>query len=89
MTDSPYVRLRPGAATWRDMGDDIVLLDGSTSTFLHANPTAGLLWKAIVAGTTRVQLVDVLLTTFDVDRATAGEAVDAFVEACRQRDLLA
>lgn len=88
MTVPRIIQVRPGAATWREVDDEVVLLDGSTSTFLRANPTASLLWKAMVTGTTREELVEALLSEFEVDRSTAEAAVDSFVEACRQRQLL-
>jgi hypothetical protein len=86
--DPPPIRLRPGAVTWREVGDEVVLLDGSSATFLQANATASLLWRTIAGGATRSQLIDALVGEFDVDEATAAEAVDAFVDACRRRRLL-
>lgn len=52
-TDShqaPSWRLRADRVSWRRVDDEIVALDLQTSEYLALNPTARLLWEALVEG---------------------------------------
>lgn len=82
------LRLRRDRLTWIDTDEEIVALDEERSMYLSANPSAALLWRALVAGCTREQLVGALVDSFEVDPATAGSDVDAFLEDLGTRGLL-
>lgn len=81
-------RLRPGRTAWHDVDGEAVVLDIEQSVYLGTNASGGVLWRALAEGATRSQLGDALIENFDVDEPTAVEAVDSFVDACTQRDLL-
>lgn len=86
--DNPQIKVREGAAVWREIDGETVLLALDSSLYLGLNATATTLWPAMVEGTTRANLVKLLVDTYDVDIDRAGRDVDAFVAGCREHDLL-
>lgn len=82
------IKARQGAAVWREIDGETVLLHLESSMYLGLNATGTTLWPAIVQGTDRDRLVDLLVDRYDVDRGTAGDDVDAFLEVCREHALL-
>jgi hypothetical protein len=85
---SERIRLRSEQVAWREVEGEIVALDVGRSLYLSANRTGALLWPALAAGTTRDELVATLTAAFELDAATAGADVDAFVDALRREELL-
>jgi Coenzyme PQQ synthesis protein D (PqqD) len=75
--------------TWRDLDGEIVLLENSTWRYLGVNASGTLLWQALADGTSREDLVSQLVAEYDLDTATAGSDVDAFVASLAQNGLLA
>jgi len=82
------LRLRKDGLTWLETDGEIVALDTQASAYLSGNPTATLLWPALVEGTTHDELVETLVGAFDLDRATAKRDVEAFVTDLEARKLL-
>jgi hypothetical protein len=82
------IKLRQGAASWREIDGETILLDLDTSKYLGLNRAGSALWPAIVHGSTRDELVSRLATEFDLETDRAANDVDAFVAMCRQRNLL-
>lgn len=83
------IRARQGAAVWRRLDDETILLAVDQAVYLKLNETATELWAGIVTGATRSGLISRLVTCFEVDEETAAHDVDTFVEQCRARGLLA
>jgi hypothetical protein len=84
----PPLKLAAGTVEWRTYGNEVVLLDLRTSTYLSTNPAASVLWRLLADGTSRASLVDALVETYAVPREQAVADVDAFLAECRRRDLL-
>lgn len=70
--------LRQVADTWvvLPLGSALVSMDG----MLNLNESGALLWKTLERGADREQLVDALLAEYAVDRKTAAEDVNEFIE---------
>jgi Coenzyme PQQ synthesis protein D (PqqD) len=83
------LRLRPEALSWREVGGELVAVDTQTSTYLAANPTGLLLWRALADGTTEEQLAAGLVERFGIEPDRAAADVARFVESVRARGLLA
>jgi hypothetical protein len=82
------LRLRADAVRWREIGDEVIAVDLEESTYLSTNRTGTLLWRLLVGGATREELVGALVDGFGI-AATAAEAdVDLFVEQLGARSLL-
>jgi hypothetical protein len=82
------LRLNSGRVRWREIEDELVVVDVPSSTYLSANQSAALLWSALARGTTRDALIEQLVAAFGLERERASEDVDAFLADLEQRDLL-
>lgn len=71
-----------------DVGDDCVLLDNRASTYITLNPAAALLVNLLQTPTTRVALVEALVTEFGIDTHTAETDSEDFLEQLRRQNLL-
>ncbi len=69
-------------------GDDLVLLDLRSSTYLTLNRTGGLLWQAIAQPVELRDLVALVVSRYAVAEAEAEAAVSRFVESLAERGLL-
>lgn len=83
------MRLRADSVAWRRLGEEVVLLDRRTSSYLATNPTATFLWQRLEAGTTRDALVESLAAEYGMTAQDVAPDVDEFLADCRARDLLA
>ncbi|HUP72467.1 MAG TPA: PqqD family protein [Acidimicrobiales bacterium] len=82
------VKLREGAASWREIDGETILLDLESSKYLGLNRAGTVLWPAIVTGSSRDELIGRLVSEFDLERDRAARDVDAFIATCRDRNLL-
>jgi Coenzyme PQQ synthesis protein D (PqqD) len=82
------LQLAHGAAVWREIDGETVVLALESSTYLSLNATGSLLWHRLTAGTARAELIDVLVDHFEVERGIAAADVDTFIADCRRRGLL-
>lgn len=81
------VRLRPGIE-WRAVSGEVVALDLESSAYLSVNDTGSLLWPLVVTGATENQLVEALLSNFDVAGDQARADVAEFVARLRSLSLV-
>jgi len=77
--DSQKHALNADSLDWKDVGDEIVVLDLETSDCFSLNSTAAELWRGLAAGSSTTELADRLRETFDVDQPTAEADVAQFV----------
>jgi Coenzyme PQQ synthesis protein D (PqqD) len=82
------LKLREGAAEWREVEGQVLVLDLEDSDYLIVNRTGAAVWPALVAGTTREELIELLTSTFDVDAESAAANLDEFLSTLRERRLL-
>jgi Coenzyme PQQ synthesis protein D (PqqD) len=82
------VRLREGVTEWRETDGQLLVLDLEASDYLVVNRTGAAIWPALVAGTTRRDLIKLLTSTFDVDAESAAADLDEFLSTLRKRGLL-
>lgn len=82
------VKVRDGAAVWREVDGETVLLDLASSTYLGINPAGTVLWPAMVEGAPLGQLADLLQERYGLPRDQAEVDARNFVDTCRQRGLL-
>ena len=83
------LRLRTGDLSWHELDGEIVALDSDSSEYVATNRTGTALWRLLAEGTSRAQLVDELVNSFDVARERAEADVDAFLDGLREKGLLA
>ena len=83
------LRLRGSDLEWRRVGEEIVVLDLASSTYVSLNPVGATVWPLLVDGTSWDAMVGAVTGTFDVETATAERDLEAFVADLRERGLLA
>jgi hypothetical protein len=82
------LKLRKTDLQWRAVEGEVVALDLRGSQYLGVNDTGAALWDMLAAGTTRAALAHQLVTSYDLDQATAELHTEAFLEQLRAQDLL-
>ena len=82
------LKLDSARAVWRDVGEEVVVLDVETATYLSLNGSGGVLWKRLDAGATPKELVAELVSTYGVPEPRASKDVEDFLHALRDRSLL-
>lgn len=83
------MKLRTGRLTWRQVNDELVVLDVESSSYLSANTTAAVLMKRLAVGDASLDdLVAALLAEFEIDPPTAREDVNRFVAELEKDGLL-
>ena len=80
--DEARVQARQVDLTWREVDDEVVVLDLRSSQYLSLNKSGAYLWKLIAEPVGAGALVDALVERYALDRDRAVVDVDAFVAAC-------
>ncbi len=83
------MKLRLDGLTWQEIDGELVILDLAGSVYLTTNGSGGLLAKLLTDERTEQELVDALISTYDIDPAVALTDAQAFVAQLRQKNLLA
>jgi hypothetical protein len=74
---------------WRDVGEEIIVLDKRNWTYMGINGSGALLWRELIEGASAEQLVARLRETYGLEQDVARRDVGAFVELLRTNGLLA
>jgi hypothetical protein len=82
------VRLRGSGLSSRKVGGEVVVLDLESSRYLTISGSGVLLFELLCAEHDRDELITALLTTYQVDEATACRDVDAFIADLSDAGLL-
>lgn len=88
MGEVEVLRVSKDRATWRDVDGEVVGLDLQASTYFSANASGSLLWPLLVAGTTRAEMTDRLVASFEIGREQAATDVEAYVASLDELGLL-
>lgn len=81
--------LREQDLDWREIGQEIVALDGQGAVYLAVQGSGALLWRLLADSTTRDGLIETLVETYGIDATRAAEDVDEFLTSLNERGLLA
>jgi hypothetical protein len=82
------LQLQVDHVVWREVGDELVVLELSTSTYLTLNGTAKHLWEGLASGTTVGALVQMLADRYPITAEQARSDTETFLSALSERDLL-
>ena len=82
------LRLRDTDLHWREIDGEVIALEARGSTYVAANGAGTLLWRALVDGTTREQLVDELVAAYGIDRERAAADAERFLAQLAEQGLL-
>ncbi|MGD0196621.1 MAG: PqqD family protein [Solirubrobacteraceae bacterium] len=83
------LRLRDTNLEWRAVEGEVVALDMTKSAYLAVNDSGRRLWEELARGTTRNALVELLVSSYGLDRDRAETDTAAFLSELEQRGLLA
>jgi hypothetical protein len=86
--DTTPLALEEELLVWREVDEQVIVLDKRNSNYLAINDSGALLWKRIASGATRTELVASLQADYGLDRPTAVRDVDRFVSKMREHGLL-
>ncbi len=81
-------QLRKAELTWREVGDAIVILDLSDSSYLSVSGAGRVIWDRLDSGATLAELVAAVVEVFDVSEALAASDTSSFLDALEDRKLL-
>lgn len=84
----PRLSLRQRELRARSFEQETIVLDLRSSMYLSTNPAGSILWRRLELGTTRSELIDALVSEFEIEWERAAQDVDAFLQDCRQRNLI-
>jgi hypothetical protein len=82
------MQLRTDDLSWREVDEDVVVLDERTWKYVHLNATASLLWRALADGASEAELNERLVEAFPESRDQVAADVAAFLEDLRTREYL-
>jgi len=86
--DSAPIELRDADIAWQEFEGEIVVLDTARGAYLLLNASAAVLWAAVAAGTTRSDLVQILVARYGLTDDLARQDVDAFLGTLAERELV-
>lgn len=83
------LRLREGDLDWREIDDEIVVLDGRDAVYLAVHGSGTLVWRLLREPTTKDALVEAVVAAYEIDHERASDDIDAFLATLSERELLA
>lgn len=81
--------LREDDLDWREIDDEIVVLDTRDAVYLSVQGSGALVWRLLAESTTKDSLIEALVEKYGVDSTRATADVDAFLATLNDRGLLA
>lgn len=82
------LRARTADVAWKQIDDEVVILDLRTSRYLSLNRSGALVWSGLVAGATREQLVAALVRGYDIAPEVATADLERLLAQLAERELL-
>jgi hypothetical protein len=91
MTDDTgrKLQLKVDDVVWREVEDELVVLELSTSTYVTLNGSAKFLWETLADGSTLDKLVSSLVGRYSISPEQARSDIEAFIAALDERELIA
>ncbi len=82
------LHLRVNDVSWREVGDEAVVLESTTGTYLTLNASGKVLWQALETGATKPEMAGMLVERFGIGAELAARDVDGFLERLQARHLV-
>lgn len=82
------VQIKVDDVVWREVGDELVVLELSSSTYLNLNGAAKHLWLELAYGATVGELVDSLTERYGIASDQALADSETFLASLSDRDLI-
>lgn len=81
--------LRKDDLDWREIDDEIVVLDTRDAVYLSVQGSGALVWRLLAESATKDSLIEALVKKYGIDSTRATADVDAFLATLNDRGLLA
>lgn len=86
------MRIKDGYIIREVAGSNIVVPVGdeqmSFGGIMTLNPVGAFVWKKLENGATKQELVEAVLSEYEVDRQTASADIDRYIEKLRQKNII-
>jgi hypothetical protein len=82
-TTQSLLRLRDDLI-WRQIGDEVMVLDTATSEYLSVNASGAVLWPLLAEGCRPDDLQRALVERFDIDQETAEQDTQRFLSSLEE-----
>jgi hypothetical protein len=80
--------LRTEGTTWRELDDQIVVLDLDSSVYLNVTGSGAVVWELLARGTSLDAMLAAVLEVYDVEPEAARSDLLAFLDELTTRQLL-
>jgi hypothetical protein len=81
-------RLRDQDLVWREVEDEIIILDMRASVYASVNEAGRVLWLKLAEGASLDELTAELVRLYELNEADATRDAKEFVQSLRDQDLL-
>lgn len=82
-------QLRPNPdVVWRQVGDEVVLVNMKTNLIYSLNSTGARLWELLDSGADRREIEQAMLDEFDVEPAQLRQEIDSQLERLAREGLV-
>lgn len=86
--DGTRYLLRTDGITWRELDEQIVVLDLQESLYLSVAGAGTVVWKLLLGGTTLDAMIDAVTDVYDVEPGVARADLGEFLDDLSRRTLL-
>lgn len=88
MVSAQVFKVRSEDLSWREVGEELIVLDQRSSTYLGINSSGVAMWARLVTGATLDQLAAVLTDMFGLPEERARADAQSFLQACKDREFV-
>jgi Coenzyme PQQ synthesis protein D (PqqD) len=88
MTEEQRIALKVDDLTWREVQDELLVLDMATTTYLTLNGSAKFLWEQLVDGATLTELAGSLVDRYGIDTGRARVDAEEFLQVLEERSFV-
>ena len=81
-------RQRADDLVWREIDNEVIVLDLRSAQYLSLNAAGVVLWEALERERSEQQLAELLVERFEIDAEQARHDTRAFIDACAELQLL-
>ncbi len=88
MTEEQRIALKIDDLTWREVQDELLVLDMATTTYLTLNGSAKVLWECLVDGATLTEMAGALVDRYGIDTGRARVDAEEFLQVLEERSFV-
>ena len=86
--ENKELKIREDDLSWRQVGDEVIVLDLRSNAYLSINETGTALWEMLVEGSTAPTMASRLVADYGVEEGRARADIEEFLAMLARRGLL-